>query len=103
LETKEPRQFPIEFPGPEHDTDTFDIELPLGFEVDELPPPVDLDEGFASYHSKTESVGRSIRYTRALEIKEVSVPVAQAAKLKEFYRIIYGDERNSAVLRPATH
>src|SRR6185312_7881259 len=45
LETKEPRQFPIEFEGPVEDTDNFEITLPTGYQVDELPPPVDADFG----------------------------------------------------------
>ncbi len=102
LETKEPRQFPIEFEGPERDTDVFEIALPAGYEVDELPPPVDVDEGFAAYHSKTEAVGRSLRYSRTIEFKDLSVPAEKAEKLKEFYRTIAGDERNSAVLKRAT-
>ena len=36
LETKEPRKFPLEFEGPVRDTDSFDIALPPGYEVDEL-------------------------------------------------------------------
>jgi hypothetical protein len=102
LETKEPRQYPIEFAGPERDTDVFEIALPPGYEVDELPPPVNIDDGFASYHSKTELVGRALRYTRTLEIKDLSVPVSKAGQLKQFYRIIAGDERNSAVLKRAS-
>lgn len=101
LETKEPRHFPIEFPGPEKDTDKFDITLPPGYEVDELPPPVNVDFGFASYHSKTEAKGNVIEYTRTLEVKELSVPVGKAEELKKFYRIIASDERNTAVLKPA--
>lgn len=100
LETKEPRQFPIEFEGPEKDTDSFEITLPPGYEVDELPPPVDVDFGFASYHSKTEAKGNVIGYTRTFEVKELSVPVSKAEDLKKFYRIIAGDERNTAVLKP---
>ena len=99
LETKEARQQPIEFEGPERDTDVFEIALPAGYELDGLPPPVNIDEGFASYHSKTELVDRTLRYTRTFEIKDLSVPVAKAGQLKEFYRIIAGDERNSAVLK----
>ncbi len=106
LETKEPRQFPVEFEGPERDTDLFEINLPAGFEVDELPPPVDVDVGFAAYHTKTEAVGRTLRYTRTIEFKELSVPAEKASQLKEFYRTIAGDERNSVVLKrvqpPAT-
>jgi transglutaminase-like putative cysteine protease len=99
LETKEPRQYPIEFDGPERDTDVFEINLPPGYEVDELPPPVNVDDGFATYRSKTETVGRVLRYTRTFEIKDLSVPVSKAEQLREFYRIIAGDERNSAVLK----
>jgi hypothetical protein len=99
LETKEPRKFPIEFPAPVRDTDTFEIALPPGYEVDDLPPPVDADYSFASYHSKTEATGAAIRYTRTFEIKELSVPVSKAEELKMFYRIIATDERNTAVLK----
>jgi Domain of Unknown Function with PDB structure (DUF3857)/Transglutaminase-like superfamily len=99
LETKEPRQFPIEFEGPVQDTDTFEITLPPGYEVDDLPPPVDADFSFASYHSKTEAKGNVIAYTRTFEVKELSVPVSKADELKKFYRIIASDERNTAVLK----
>jgi hypothetical protein len=101
LETKEPRKYPIEFNGPLWDTDAFDITLPPGYEVDDLPPPVDADYSFASYHSKTEAHGNVIHYARTFEVKELSVPVSRADELKKFYRIIAGDERNTAVLKPA--
>jgi hypothetical protein len=101
LETKEPRKFPVIFEGPEKDMDTFEIELPVGYEVD-LPPPTDIEYSFASYHSKTEVSGRTLKYTRTMEIKEVSVPLNKMDDLKKFYRVIAGDERNTAVLKPAT-
>jgi len=101
LETKEPRKFAIEFEGPSRDTDTFEITIPPGYEVDDLPPPVDADYTFASYHSKTEVKGNVIDYTRTFEVKELSVPVAQAEDLRKFYRIIAGDERNTVVLKTA--
>jgi hypothetical protein len=99
LETKEHRQFPIEFEGPARDTDIFEIILPAGYEVDDLPPPVDADYSFASYHSKTEAMVGAIRYTRTFEIKQLSVPVSRAEELKTFYRTIASDERNTAVLK----
>src|SRR5580704_2200813 len=81
LETKEPRKFPVEFPGPSLDSDTFEITLPAGYEVS----------------------GNTLKYTRRLEVKELTVPVAQVETLKKFYRIIAGDERNTAVLQPVAH
>lgn len=101
LETKEPRRYAVEFEGPQHDSDTFEIQIPEGYIVDELPPPVDVEYSFGSYHSKTEASGNTIRYTRTLEIKELSVPVSKADDLKKFYRVIASDERNTAVLKPA--
>lgn len=102
LETKEPRMFPIEFEGPARDTDTFDITIPPGLVVDDVPPPLDADYGFASYHSKTEVKGNVIHYSRTFEVKELSVPVAKAGELKKFYRQIGSDERNTVVLKADT-
>jgi len=99
LETKEPRRYPVEFPGPERDTDIFEIALPPSYQVDELPPPVNLDLGFGAYHSKSEVIGGTLRYSRSFEIRELSVPVSKAEELKNFYRVISNDERNSAVLK----
>ena len=103
LETKDPRKFAVEFPAPSLDSDVFQITLPTGYEVSDLPPPVDVDYDFASYHSKTEASGNTLTYTRRLEVKELTVPLAEMATLKKFYRIIASDERNTAVLQPASH
>ena len=101
LERKEARKYPVEFEGPRKDTDHIEIALPQGFEVDELPPPVDVEYSFGSYHSKTAVQGKSLVYTRVFEIKEVSVPLDKTEDLKKFYRLIVGDERSTAVLKPA--
>jgi hypothetical protein len=101
METKEPRQFPIEFESPVLDTDNFEITVPAGYVVDDVPPPVDADFGFAAYHSKTEVKGNVLTYSRSFEIKELSVPVSRAQDVKKFYRIIASDERNTAILKPA--
>jgi transglutaminase-like putative cysteine protease len=103
LEAKEPRKFSVEFDGPSLNSNSFEITLPAGYEVDDLPPPVDVDYGFASYHSKTEASGNILRYTRSFEVKEVTVPVSKVEELKKLYRIIASDERNTAVLKPVAH
>jgi hypothetical protein len=103
LETKEPRKYPVEFKGPSQDVDTFEITIPLGYEVDDLPPPVNANYSFASYHSKTEVNGNTLKYMRTFEVKELSVPLSKVEDLKKLYRIIASDERNTAVLKPAAH
>jgi Domain of Unknown Function with PDB structure (DUF3857)/Transglutaminase-like superfamily len=103
LEKKEPRMFPVEFDGPAKNMDTIEITLPAGYEVDDLPPPVNADYSFASYHSKTEVNGNTLKYTRTFEVKELSVPLSKVEDLKKLYRIIASDEWNTAVLKPAAH
>jgi len=95
------RQLPVIFDGPRRDTDTFEITMPAGYEVDDLPPAVDMDYSLASYHSKTEAAGNKLKYTRTLEIKELSVPMEKMDALRKFYRVIATDERNTAVLKPS--
>ena len=102
LETKEPRKYPVEFEGPRRDNDRFEITLPAGYTVDELPPPTDVEYSFGSYHSKTELKGNALVYSRTFEIKEISVPLEKMDDLKKFYRLIASDERGTAVLKPAS-
>ncbi|HEY2460291.1 MAG TPA: DUF3857 and transglutaminase domain-containing protein [Candidatus Acidoferrum sp.] len=101
LETKEARQFPVVFQGPSQDIDTFEITMPAGYEIDDLPPAVNADYGFASYHSKAEVNGNVLKYTRTFEVKEPAVPLEKVGDLKKLYRIIANDERNTAVLKPS--
>lgn len=67
--------------------------------MDDLPPAVDADYSFASYHSRTEARGNTIHYTRTFEVKELSVPLSKVEELRKFYRIIATEERNRAVLK----
>ena len=99
LETNEPRRFAIEFDSPSRDSDVFEISLPPGFEVADVASPVDVDFGFANYHSKTELSGNILRYVRTFEVKDVSVPASKAAELKKLYRIVAADERNTVILK----
>jgi transglutaminase-like putative cysteine protease len=101
LETKKPRQHPIEFEAPVRNTDVFEISVPAGYVLDSLPPAVNEDLGSIAYRSSTSFAGNVLRYTRTLEVKELSVPLAKAQSLKAFYRVIWNDERSAAVLKKA--
>lgn len=99
--SKRPRQYPFEFDAVALDTDNFDITIPSGYQVDDLPPAANADYSFGSYHSTTQVDGSTIHYHRAYEIKQLNVPVDQADQLKSFYQVIAGDERSMVVLKPA--
>jgi hypothetical protein len=98
-EPKQARENVIEFDGPERDTDVFQITVPAGYTVDELPAPVNLDLGSVAYHSKVEFNGQVLRYTRTYEIKELSVPIDKLDQVHRFFNSIVADERSTAVFK----
>ncbi len=94
------RLYPVEYDSASLQSDLFEIAIPEGYEVDELPDPVDLTYDFGEYHSKIQQSGKSLKYSRTFTIKQVIVPTARLDDLKKFYRSIASDERNTAVLKP---
>jgi hypothetical protein len=80
-------------------TDSFDIQLPEGYTVDELPEPVKADVGFASYESSTKLDGHTIHYTRTFTLRQVSLPADKYAELQRFVGLIAADEDSRVVLK----
>jgi len=100
LEGKE-RKYPVEFSEASVQTDQFEITLPTGFKLEEIPPPTEVDAGFAEYRSKIQVEGNVLKYTREYKVKEVLVGMARLEELKKFYRRVAADERFNAVLQRA--
>ena len=80
-------------------TDDYDIELPVGYTVDELPDPVKMDVGFASYVSSTEVHGRTMHYSRTYTVRQVTVPAEKYAEVQQLAAAIAADEGGQAVLK----
>jgi transglutaminase-like putative cysteine protease len=94
-----PRKYPIEFDEATRQDDVFDITLPAGYVVDELPTPVEAHCDYATYKSAVEVKGNTLHYTRTYEIKDVYVPTSRLNEVQHFYQQVAMDERSSAVLR----
>lgn len=73
--------------------DDFTIELPPGYALDEMPEPVKLDLGFASYESQSELSGNSLHYTRTYTVREVSLPADRYQDIQKLAAIIDADEK----------
>jgi transglutaminase-like putative cysteine protease len=99
--TGKPRKYPIEFEEATRQDDLFDIALPAGYVVDELPQPVQVDCAYGTYKSEVQVTGNILHYKRTYEIKEVMVPTQKLDEVKNFLHQIATDERSSAVLRRA--
>jgi hypothetical protein len=100
LELRE-RKYPVQFDEATLQSDSFDIALPAGYVVDDLPQPVSVVSDFGEYRSQIEVKNNVLHYSRTYEIKSVIVPTQKLNDLKQFYRRIAADERASAVLRRA--
>lgn len=98
LEGKQ-RKYPLEFEAASLETDHYELQVPPGLVVDELPPPTHLDCGYAEYESKTEFSGNSLKYTRSYSVKKVLVPQEDLAKVKKFFRQVAADEENTVVFK----
>jgi hypothetical protein len=96
---QEERKVPIDLRETMQSQDDYEIELPQGYAVDELPEPAKVDFGFASYASSTELKGSVLHYTRTLTIREVTLPAEKYADLQKLSGLIANDEQSLAVLK----
>jgi hypothetical protein len=100
VETK-PRHYPIELGGASRETDVYEIDLPAAYTVDDVPDPVNIDVGFASYQSKTEVAGSKLRYSRELIVRNEQVDAAHVDDLRKFEGMVGADEVSAVILKHA--
>jgi Domain of Unknown Function with PDB structure (DUF3857) len=92
-----PRTVPIDLQATGKWHDSYDIALPDGYVVDEMPDPVNLDTDFASYHSTITAKDKTLHYERECTVKQLP-----ASRQKEFAHLesaILSDEKATVVLK----
>jgi len=94
-----PRLYPIEVGHPGRWHDHFEVSLPVGYVVDELPNPVDVDLDFASYHASVTAKDNMLRYDREYVVRGVEISPERAADYRKLESAIVTDERGTAVLK----
>jgi hypothetical protein len=99
MDSTKPRYYAYEFEAPTLQTDTFEISLPAGYKIDELPEPAKASFSFGEYTSKTENSGTSLKYSREYKINATLVPKDQIGELKKFFSQINLDEKSIAILK----
>jgi Domain of Unknown Function with PDB structure (DUF3857)/Transglutaminase-like superfamily len=99
LDHRKPRQYPVEFDGTSKETDVFEIELPAGYAVDDVPEPTKTDVGFARYESKIEVTGSKLRYWREYTRRNVAIGPERVGELRKFEGLIGADEMAAVVLK----
>ncbi len=96
---RKPRQYPFQFERASRETDTFEIELPKEYAIEDIPSPVKVDAGFASYQSKVEVDGSKVRYSREFVRRDVWIAPERAEELRRFLGTIGADEAAVVVLK----
>lgn len=93
------RKFPIQLSGTTAERDSYEIQIPPGYVVDDLPEPKQIDVGFASYKSKIEANGSTLHYSREYVVRDPYVGSDRFSDLRKLEGTIGDDEFASAVLK----
>ena len=99
LDRKHHREIPIDLRQTMTAKDDFTIQLPEGYVLDELPEPVSVDLGFASYESASKLDGNALHYTRTYTVRQVSLPADRYEDVQKLAAVIENDEQNHAVFK----
>jgi hypothetical protein len=94
-----PRVYPISFDGAGIWKDDFDVTIPVGYAVDDVPTAVNMDVGFASYHSEVKAENGVLHYHREYTLKQLTLPPSDYAALLKLEAAITADENSDAVLK----
>jgi len=93
------REVPIDLRETMQLHDDYTMELPSGYAVDEIPDPVKVDLGFASYESSSTVTGNKLLYRRTYTVRELTLPADRYADVQKMAGIIGADEQNHVVLK----
>jgi hypothetical protein len=98
-----PRTVPIDLSATGHWHDSYDIALPEGYVVDDMPDPVNLDLDFATYHSAISALvsekGKVLHYERDYTVKQVQLPADKQSEFRHLEGVILSDEKATVVLK----
>jgi hypothetical protein len=79
-------------------TETVRVQLPEGFEVDEVPDALKLETPFGNYTATYEVKEGKLLFTRTLLMRAMTVPVEQYSAVRSFFERIRATEQAPVVL-----
>lgn len=94
-----PRHVPVNLHETMQEKDDFTISLPVGYTVDEMPDPVNVDMGFAAYQSASTVKDNILHYTRTYTVRQVTLSADKYSEVQKLAGIIATDEQARAVLK----
>ena len=95
--TEKKRQWPVVL-NAQSWKETVKVTLPAGFTVDEMPDHDKLDTLYGSYTAQWAVEKGELLFTHTLEVKEITVPASDYAKVRAFFERVQGVEGAPVVL-----
>jgi Domain of Unknown Function with PDB structure (DUF3857)/Transglutaminase-like superfamily len=95
--TEAKRKHPVVLDSEAYD-ETVRIKLPEGFDVDEMPDAVEVNQPFGNYAAKCEVKDGHLTFRRSLALKAGTIPVEQYASVRGFFERIRAVEQTPVVL-----
>ncbi|MGH9751939.1 MAG: DUF3857 domain-containing protein [Blastocatellia bacterium] len=78
--------------------ETAKIKLPAGFDVDEMPDAVEINQSFGNYSAKCEVKDGHLIFRRSMTLKAGIIPVEQYASVRSFFGHMLAVEQAPVVL-----
>ncbi len=78
--------------------DSVTIAVPAGFSADEVPDAVKLESPYGTYAAQWRVAGGKVEFSQSLELRDVTAPVGEYGKVREFFDRIAGAESAPVVL-----
>jgi hypothetical protein len=79
-------------------TETVRVQLPEGFEVDEMPDALKIDTPFGNYTATYEVKAGQLLFTRTLSMRAMTIPAEQYSAVRSFFERIRATEQAPVVL-----
>jgi hypothetical protein len=95
--TEAKRKHPVVLESEAYD-ETVRIKLPEGFDVDEMPDAVEVNQPFGNYAAKCEVKEGHLIFRRALSLKAGIIPVENYSSVRSFFERIRSVEQTPVVL-----
>ncbi len=98
------RKYPIDFSYPRNEKYILTLEIPEGFEVDELPAPVNmsLPDGGATFRYAAQEVDGKIQLVNEFAVNKTVYLYDEYQQLKEFYNKMVEKHAEQVVLKRAS-
>ena len=80
------------------DSDSISFSLPAGYQVESIPPPVQLNDDFGTYRFEVTVKDHSLHVYRNLQLNDVLLPSERYSGVLNFMKKVFDSDRSKVVM-----